>query len=120
MSEFTKPLKDLAGDAQEYVDMKVEDVKLRTAKGMSVAMNELVAIVLILAVATIVLITLAFAFVLLLGDLVGSYALGAFIVAAFFLVILVVLFTRRKKLFINSFLKTFLNLFFSDEEQIRY
>lgn len=119
MSEFTRPLEDLSRNATEYVDMKVDELKLRTVKGLSVAMNELVAVVLILSVATIVIMAFAFGSVLLIGDLIGSYAAGAFIVSAVFLVLLIVLFSIRKKLFLNSFLKLFLGLFFSEDEQIR-
>lgn len=57
----------------------------------------------------------AFGGVLLLGDLIGSYAAGAFIVAAIFLVLLVVLFLLRDKLFLNGLVRMFVRLFFEEE-----
>lgn len=119
MSEFTKPLEDLSKNATEYVDMKIDELKLKTVKGLSVAMNELVAVLLILFVSTIVILSAAFGAILLIGDLVGSYAVGAFIVSAVFLAILVILYSVRKKLFINSFLKLFLEQFFNEDDIIR-
>lgn len=119
MGEFTKPLEDLSKNAAEYVDMKIEDVKLRTVKGLSVAMNKLIVAIILLFVASIALLAAAFGGILLLGDLIGSYAGGAFIVAGIFLIILVILYCMRHKMFLNSFLRMFLNLFFTDDEEIK-
>jgi len=119
MGEFTKPLEDLSKNAAEYVDMKVEDVKLRTVKGLSVAMNKLIVAIILLFVASIVLTAAALGCTLLLGDLIGSYAGGAFIVSGIFLIILIILYSVRNKMFLNSFVRMFLNLFFTDDEEIK-
>ncbi|MCQ2146715.1 MAG: hypothetical protein MJZ16_04275 [Bacteroidales bacterium] len=119
MGEFTKPLEDLSKNAAEYVDMKIEDVKLRTVKGLSVAMNKLIVALILLFVASIVLLAAALGCTLLLGDILGSYAAGAFIVSGVFLVLLIILYLFRNKMFLNSFLRMFLNLFFTDDEEIK-
>jgi hypothetical protein len=36
MSQFSRPAEDLSREAQEYIDLRLEDVKLRTVKGLSV------------------------------------------------------------------------------------
>ncbi len=113
--QFTKPAEDLAASAAEYIDLKVDEVKLRTAKGLSVTLNSLLLSITFLTLGSIVLMAVAFGLVLLLGDIIGSYAAGAFIVAAFFLLLIFVLFLVRKKLFINGLVKMFVKLFFEEE-----
>lgn len=119
MGEFTKPLEDLSKNAAEYVDLKIEDVKLRTVKGLSVAMNKLIVTLILLFVASIVLISAALGCTLLIGDLIGSYAAGAFIVSGIFLVLLIILYIFRDKMFLNKFVRMFLDLFFTDDEEIK-
>ena len=114
-SRFTRPAEDFAKSAAEYIDLKVDEVKLRTAKGLSITLNQILLATLFLSLGSIVLMAAAFGGVLLLGDLVGSYAAGAFIVAGVFLLIMGILFQLRKKLFLNGFVRMFINLFFDEE-----
>lgn len=114
-SRFTRPAEDFAKSASEYIDLKVDDAKLRTAKGLSVTLNSLLLSILFLTLGSIVLMASAFGGVLLLGDIIGSYAAGAFIVAAFFLLLGVILFLLRKKLFLNGLVRMFVRLFFEEE-----
>lgn len=112
---FTEPVEKLAESAAKYIDLKVDEVKVRAAKGLSVALNRLLVAILLLTLCSIVLMSAAFGGVLLLGDLIGSYAAGAFIVAAIFLVLLIVLFLLRDKLFLNGLVRMFVRLFFEEE-----
>ena len=50
MSNFSRPAEDLSREAKEYIDLRLEDVKLRTAKGLSVTASKLVGLFLILGV----------------------------------------------------------------------
>ena len=112
---FTEPVEKLAESAAKYIDLKVDEVKVRAAKGLSVALNRLLVAILLLTLCSIVLMSAAFGGVLLLGDLIGSYAAGAFIVAAIFLVLLIVLFLLRDKMFLNGLVRMFVRLFFEEE-----
>ncbi len=114
-NSFTEPAERLAESVAQYIDLKVDEVKVRTAKGLSIALNRLLVAILLLTLCSIVLMSAAFGGVLLLGDLIGSYAAGAFIVAAIFLVLLVVLFLLRDKLFLNGLVRMFVRLFFEEE-----
>lgn len=114
-NSFTEPAERLAESAAQYIDLNVDEVKVRTAKGLSIALNRLLVAILLLTLCSIVLMSAAFGGVLLLGDLIGSYAAGAFIVAAIFLVLLVVLFLLRDKLFLNGLVRMFVRLFFEEE-----
>lgn len=114
-NSFTEPAERLAESSAQYIDLKVDEVKVRTAKGLSIALNRLLVAILLLTLCSIVLMSAAFGGVLLLGDLIGSYAAGAFIVAAIFLVLLIVLFLLRDKLFLNGLVRMFVRLFFEEE-----
>lgn len=117
MSEFSRPMERLTESAREYLDLRVDDLKLRTAKGLSISLNHLLSMILVLFCALVVLLALSFACILLLGQVTGSYALGALIVAVLFAILTWVLFRMRGKLFLNGFIKMFIGLFFEEEDE---
>ncbi len=117
MSNFTKPVEDLSKNAREYADMKVDEVKLRTAKGLSISLNYLLSMILVLFAASVVMLVLAFGLILLLGQALHSYAVGAFIVAGIFAIITFVLYLLRNKLFLNKLVAMFAGLFFENEKE---
>jgi len=104
MSEFTKPVEDLGRSAKDYVDLKVEDVKLRLVKGLSLSLGKMLSMILVLFLCSIVLFALAIGLILLIGQAIDNYAAGAFIVAGFFALIGLVVYLFRKKLFVSSFI----------------
>lgn len=109
---FTQPAQELGKTAAEYVDLKIDELKLRTAKGLSIASQRLIVAILLITLAGIVLTAAAFGGVLLIGKLINDYAAGAFIVAGFFLIVLIVLFLLRNKLFMGGLVNMFVRLFF--------
>lgn len=115
-NRFAKQAEDLAKGTAEYVDMKIDDLKLRTVKGLSVTLNRILLATMFLTLGSIALMAAAFGLVLLVGALIGSYWGGAFIVSAFFLLLMLVLFLLRRKLFLNGLVRMFMKLFFEDEE----
>lgn len=114
MDGFEKPIGDLSASTKEYLDLKTDELKLKTAEGLSLAFSKFFGLMLSIMVLMIVLIAIAFGGVLLLGDWIGSYAAGAFIMAGVFLIVLVVLIFLRKKLFLNSFVKLFIRIFYGE------
>ena len=42
MSDFAKQVEDLGQRAKDYADLQITDVKLRTVKGLSIALGKLV------------------------------------------------------------------------------
>lgn len=115
-NRFTKPAEDLAEGTAQYVDMKIDDLKLKTVKGLSVALNRILLSFLFLTLGGIVLMAVAFGAVLLIGKLIGNYAAGAFIVAGFFLILMAVLYLLRNRLFVNGLVRMFVHLFFDDSD----
>ena len=116
MGEFTRPIEDLGKEASEYIDLRLDDLKLTTAKGLSLTLSKLLYMLLVLFVVSIVLISIAIGGVMWIGELIHSYAGGAAIVAAFFLLVLGVLVLLRKRLFRDTFVPLFVKLFFEDDK----
>ena len=116
MTPFTQPAEDLSRKAKEYIDLRLDDMKLRTAKGLSITASKLVAFFLIIGVATSLLLALSFGLILLIGELTGSYAWSAIGVAVLEGIGLWILIARRDHLFKDTFVPLFINLFFNDDD----
>ncbi|MCM1177959.1 MAG: hypothetical protein NC115_03110 [Bacteroidales bacterium] len=100
---------------KDYMEMKADGLKLKATESLSLVFSKFLSLFVIIMVLMIVLVTIAFGGVLLLGDIIGSYAAGAFIVAGVFLIALIVLICLRKKLFLNSFVQLFIQIFYGDK-----
>ena len=91
-------------------------MKLRTAKGLSVTASKLVGFFLILGVGISLMLVLSFGLILLIGELVGSYAWSAIGVAVLLGISLWILLRKRDSLFRDTFVPLFVKLFFSDDD----
>ena len=116
MSDFTRPVEDFGQKTTEYIDLRVDELKLKTAKGLSLTLSKLLYMLLVLFVVSIIMISIAVGGVMWIGEMVGSFAGGAAIVAAFFLLVLGVLVLLRKRLFRDTFVPLFIDLFFEDKK----
>lgn len=117
MADFKKPIEDLAGDVRDYVDLKTDDIKLKVTKGLSVSIARVLTALVLLFVLGLLIISLTVAFVLCIGHLTGNYAIGALVASGLFLAVFLVLLSMRKKLFTDSFVEMFVNIFFPEDEQ---
>ncbi|MBP5567548.1 MAG: hypothetical protein J6X57_08720 [Bacteroidales bacterium] len=86
-------------NGKSYVDLRIEQLKLKGSDSASKVLAAVLAWILIIAVALLLLTVLAFAGILLLGKVLDNYALGAFIVCGALLLVLLVLLLCRKKMF---------------------
>lgn len=116
MGDFTRPVEELGKEASDYIDLRISELKLGAAKGLSMTLSKLLYLLLVLFVVSIILTSVAIGGVMWIGELIGSYAGGAGIVAAFFIIILVVLILLRKRLFRDTFIPLFVNMFFEDDK----
>ena len=73
MSEFTKPVEDLGRNTADYVEARIDDLKLRTAKGLSLTLGKLLYMLLVLFIVSVILTALAVGGVMWIGELIGSY-----------------------------------------------
>lgn len=115
LEDFSKPLTETIANAEQYIEAKTDEMKLRSARGLAVGLSRFLTSMILVAVTITLLSLLALALVLVFGDIVGSYALGTLIVAGIWLILLIVLIAVRKKLFVKAFIKLFMGIFFSEE-----
>ena len=102
-------------EIREYMDLRLDDIKLKAVDGLSVGVSRVLSLMVVLMLGAIVLAAFAFGTVLLLGDLIGSWAAAAFIIGGVFLIALVAVLLVWKKLFVNIFVKLFIDIFYEKE-----
>ena len=98
----------MAEDSKSYVGLKLSEMKLKLTDGISKALGQIVACLLIVAVLNIFLGVLAYVLISILDKVVGA-PWGAVIVCSLFLVTLVVLLACRKRLFRGMFIRILLD-----------
>ena len=109
------PKERLDSEIRKYLELRMDDLKLRTIDGLSVCVSRVLSLMVILMLGAIVLVSFAFGTVLLLGDLIGSWAAAAFIIGGVFLILLIVMLLVWKKLFVDIFVKLFIDIFYGKE-----
>lgn len=108
-------LNNLSSVFGEYLGLRTDDFRRKIVAGLSVGFSRVMAMLVIVMLLFIVLSILAFAFVVLLGESIGSLSGAAFIVGGVFLTTLLILFFLRKKLFLNTFTKLFEGIIPTDD-----
>ena len=97
----------LSSAVGEYLSVRTDDFKKNIVPGLSVGFSRMLAVLVISFLLLIVLGIFAYAFILLLGEAVGSMTGAAFIVGGVYLMAVVILFLLRKKLFRRMFTNLF-------------
>lgn len=115
MNPYIKPAEELTRETREYIDLRLDEVKLSLVKGLSVSASKLVGMILLIGLATNLVLVLSFGLVLLVGELINSYALAALGVAVLLGIALLILYRNRNNLFKNTFVPLFVKLFYPDE-----
>lgn len=105
----------LESDIRKYMDLRLEDLKLKAVDGLSVGVSRVLSMMVIIMLGAIVLAAFAFGTVLLLGDLIGSWAAAAFIIGGVILVALAVMLFFWRSLFLDIFVKLFIGIFYGNE-----
>ena len=106
---------DLASEARHYADLRVDELKLKATNGLSLALGQVLAMLLIIAVLVIVLGLLAYALLQWINVALGA-PWGTFIICGVFAAALAVLVIFRKKMFRNMFVKLFIDVFYDPDE----
>ena len=97
----------LSSAVGEYLRMRTDDFKKNIVAGLSMGFSRVLAILVITLLLLIVLGVFAFAFIVLLGEEIGSMSGAAFIVGGVYLIAVLVLVLLRKRLFVNMFSNLF-------------
>ena len=111
-----KSLSELAQEEREYADLRLDEAKLKATRGLSTALGQTLAYLLIIAVLAIALGLLALALLQWLNGLLGA-PWGTLIVAGVFLIALAILWAARGRLFKDLFVKLFIDVFYDPEEE---
>lgn len=104
----------MVSDIRNYLDLRLNELKLKTIDGLSIGVSRVLSMMLVVMLGAIALAAFAFGAVLLLGDLIGSWAGAAFIVGGIFLIVLSLLLIYWKRLFVNIFVKLFIGIFYEN------
>ena len=107
MENGLNPLNLLSSLMGEFLSLRSDDFKTSMVAGLSDGFSRVFVLLVIMMLRVIVLAVLAFAFILLLGEAIGSFSGAAFIVGGVYLLGAATVFILRKRLF----LKMFTNLF---------
>lgn len=108
-------LNNLSSVVGEYLGLRTDDFRKKIVSALSVGFSRAVTMLVIAILMLIVLAVFAFAFIVLLGDAIGSWSGAAFIVGGVYLIALLILFLLRKKLFLKAFTNIFENVMPADE-----
>jgi len=110
-----KSLESLLEQAREYADLRLDEAKLKATRGLSTALGQILAYLLIFSVLAIVLGLLSLALLQWLNALMGA-PWGTLIVLGVFLVAFCVLFAMRKRLFRDLFVQVFIHVFYDSDD----
>ncbi len=97
----------LSSSIGEYLNMRTDDFRKNIITSLSVGFSRVLAVLVITLLMFIVLGVFAFAFIVLVGEAIGSLSGAAFIVGGVYLIAAIVLILLRKRLFINMFSNIF-------------
>ena len=107
MEENETILGILSSTIGEYLSMRTDDFKKNMVTSLSVGFSRILAVLVITLVLLVVLGVFAFAFIVLIGEEIGSLSGAAFIVAGVYIIAAIVLILLRKRLFVNMFTNLF-------------
>ena len=103
MNDNRNPLDSLSSAIGEYLSLRTDDFNKSVVEGLSVGFSRVLSILVLMMLLLVVLGVFAFAFVVLLGETMGSMSAAAFIVGGVYLIAFAVLFFLRKRLFLKMF-----------------
>ena len=109
-------IENLAGNTREYIDMRIDSLKLKMVESLSILFSRILyAIILVLLLGS-AFAFLAAAFSSWMSEITGSPIIGPLITASLFLIIALILFIKRKRFFVNRMVELFISLFFNSGE----
>jgi len=109
---MTDDLNKISKDLLEYIDARMELLKLHTAENISRIFSNALILAVISYLAFFILLLLTFAAGLFLGDKMDSNELGFLCVAGFYLLLLVIFIILRKQIVERAVRRAIVKLFF--------
>jgi O-antigen/teichoic acid export membrane protein len=93
----TDSIKSLIEKSKDYLDTKIELTKLKTIDKSADVLSTVVVMVSMLFISVLLILFVSLGLALLLGKMLGAYHYGFFVVAAFYAIILLVIYVKREK-----------------------
>ncbi len=90
-------IKDLAERARDYINTSVQLAKLKIVNKVSSAASSLVTMIVLPLLILVVLILFSVGFSFWLGKILGAYHYGFFIIGAFFILVIILIYKFRDK-----------------------
>lgn len=116
-SNFSRPVDEgLGSSIRKYLYMQVDRAALKGAEKMSVVSNRVIVITILLLTGTIVLMMLCLAAGFFLGNVFGNNALGFLCAAGIVLILGLVIWLLRKKMFANQMARFYTGMLLGDEK----
>ncbi len=107
---------DLVSSYREYVDLKIESIKLKLIESLSKLFSRLLFVIIFIMLIGAAIAYLSSSFSWWIGDILGSKALGSLITAAIFLLFAIILFFKRKIFLLDSIVKMMIEVFYEDKD----
>ena len=120
MEDRSNLLNSLFSVLGEILNLRTDAIKKNIITSLSVGFSRGLSILIIAMILLILLTMLAFAFIILLGEAIGSLSGAAFIVGGVYIIGAVVLFLMRKKLFLKMFTNMFTDIMNTEEPADRF
>lgn len=99
--KFTEDFNSLSGNVKGYIRLKLELYKLMAVEGAAQLISSLMITIVVVLLSVFFLFFLGLAFIYWYGEVAEHTYVGALIVTGFYLVLSVIVFIFRDKLFIN-------------------
>ncbi len=113
-SELHQAIAELADSLKKYLEIRLDLFKLDVIEKSSRVISLLISVALILLVFSLFFLFASWALALWLGTLLGSQILGFLSVAGFFLLLTIVFYLLRKRLFLSSVIKHLSQIIFKN------
>jgi hypothetical protein len=93
----TDSIKTLIDKSKDYLDTKIELTKLKTIDKSADVLSTVVVMISMICFGFLFILFVSIAGAMMLGNLLGAYYYGFFIVAGFYALILLLLYVQREK-----------------------
>ena len=111
-SNYSTLLGIVADTAVEYLNIKIDEYKIKTVENLSLLTNRILVALIATMLGTVILLLLGVALAFVLGAMTGNIAWGFIIVAILFAEALLMVYISRKTLFLNKMKQMYMKMFF--------
>ncbi len=109
---------ELFQDIKRYIDLRIKRTKLNAVENLSIFCGRAIVIAAFLLLLLLAILTLTGAVVAAVADCIGSLMWAFVIVGGAYLIIALIFYLLRKRLFVNSMVRTFSRMFFDNEPNL--